>query len=74
MERFILGSIFGIVAIVFMLQNTEVVNVEVLAWTFSLPRALMYLILLLLGFVLGWLVTSIRAVRLRRKKSIIEIV
>ena len=69
MVRFILGIIFGIVALVFMLQNTEVVNVEFLAWTFSLPRAMMYLILLVLGFVLGWLVTSIRVIKLRRRKK-----
>ncbi|MFP4490410.1 MAG: lipopolysaccharide assembly protein LapA domain-containing protein [Spirochaetaceae bacterium] len=69
MLRFILGIVFGIVALVFMLQNTEVANVEFLPWTFSLPRAMMYFILLVVGFVLGWLVTSIRGMRQRRKKK-----
>lgn len=69
MVQFILGIVFGIVALVFMLQNTEVVNIAFLDWTFSLPRSLMYLILLVLGFVLGWLVTRIRIIRLRQKKK-----
>ena len=69
MMRFILGIIFGVVALVFMMQNTEVANVQFLAWTFSLPRAMMYLIVLVIGFVLGWLVTSVRVIKRGRRKK-----
>lgn len=40
--------------LVFALQNTETVKVHILLWTFSLSRALLILISLLVGFLLGW--------------------
>lgn len=69
MIRFVIGIIFGAVAIIFVVQNTEVADVQFLAWSFSMTRAMLYLILLFIGFALGWLVTSIRAIRRGRKKK-----
>jgi uncharacterized integral membrane protein len=42
--------------IVFVLQNTQTVEVRLLAWTVSMSRALMLLLTLLIGIIAGWLV------------------
>ena len=41
--------------VIFVLQNTEVVEVRLLAWTISMSRALMILATLLIGVVAGLL-------------------
>ncbi|MDH3466403.1 MAG: LapA family protein [Gammaproteobacteria bacterium] len=40
---------------VFVLQNTAVVELTLLIWTVSSPRALVVFSVLLVGVVLGWL-------------------
>lgn len=42
--------------VVFVIQNTQVVEVRLLAWTVSMSRALMVLVTLLIGIIAGWLV------------------
>jgi uncharacterized integral membrane protein len=59
MVRFILGVIFSILAIIFIVQNIQTVDVTFLAWTITMSRALMLLIILLIGFILGWAVAGI---------------
>jgi len=59
MAKFILGIIIGIVALIFIFQNMQTVDVTFLAWTITMSRALMLLIILLIGFILGWAVGGI---------------
>jgi uncharacterized integral membrane protein len=59
MVRFILGIIFGILAIIFIVQNIQTVDVTFLAWTITISRALMLIIILGIGFLLGWAVCGI---------------
>jgi len=59
MVRFILGIIFSILAVIFIVQNIQTVDVTFLAWTITMSRALMLLIILLIGFILGWAVGGI---------------
>ncbi len=42
----------------FILQNLAVVEIQFLFWSFSLPRAILLLIILAIGFLTGWLVKS----------------
>jgi uncharacterized integral membrane protein len=65
MVRFILGIVFGILAIIFVVQNIQTVDVTFLAWTITMSRALMLIIILGIGFLLGWAVCGIG--RRRRK-------
>jgi uncharacterized integral membrane protein len=69
MVRFILGIIFGIIAIIFIVQNIQTVDVTFLAWTLTMSRALMLLIILGIGFVLGWAVCGIGQRRRRLEKE-----
>ncbi|MCB5228059.1 LapA family protein [Alishewanella sp. 16-MA] len=43
--------------VIFVMQNTETVEISFLFWHFALSRIFMMLFLLLMGFVLGVLVT-----------------
>ena len=59
MFRFILGIIFGILALIFVFQNMEDISVTFLAWTITTSRAVILFILLAAGFIVGWAVGSL---------------
>lgn len=46
--------------LVFAVQNMVIVQVQFLTWSLSMPRSLLVMVLLLIGFVLGWIVSSFR--------------
>ncbi len=58
MLKFIVGIVFGALAIIFILQNVQMVEVTFLAWSISMSRSILFFIMLLIGFVLGWGVGS----------------
>ena len=49
--------------LIFVVQNTQVVEFRFLAWTISMSRALMLFGTLAIGFVAGWLLTLPRRQR-----------
>ncbi|MAE91425.1 MAG: hypothetical protein CMI67_17870 [Pelagibaca sp.] len=53
----------------FAIQNAEVVEINFLAWSFSIPRVLLVVALLAAGFVLGIIVSSISALKTRTSDS-----
>ena len=65
MIRFILGIAFGILALIFIFQNMQNIDVTFLAWTITTSRAVILLLILAAGFIVGLAVGSIG--RLRRK-------
>lgn len=46
--------------LIFAVQNMEIVQVKFLTWSVAMPRSLLVMVLLLIGFVLGWIVSSFR--------------
>jgi uncharacterized integral membrane protein len=54
------------VVMIFTLQNTEVLNVEFLLWSFSLRRAVLLFIVLLIGIVTGYVLAAFRRSRAHR--------
>jgi uncharacterized integral membrane protein len=50
--------------ILFVIQNTRIVEVQLLFWTVSMSRALMLLATLFIGLIAGWLLG-----RIKRKTS-----
>ena len=64
--RLIIGVILGILVVVFALQNTETVTYNFIAWSLTAPRAVVVLLVLLAGIIIGWVTTGIR--RMGRKK------
>ena len=45
----------AVLVVVFVLQNAEPVAVEFLAWTWTASRAIVLLVVFLLGAAVGWL-------------------
>ena len=41
--------------LIFVIQNTEAVDVEFLFWSFQTRRALLLFIVLAIGFAIGWI-------------------
>jgi putative membrane protein len=53
--KLILGIILAGMAAIFIIQNVTSVDLTFLFWTLSMSRALLMLLILSLGFILGWL-------------------
>jgi uncharacterized integral membrane protein len=64
--KVILIIVLCLLAIIFMLQNSQSVSVQMLLWAISIPRILLILILLLIGFVMGFVVHDMQA---RKRRS-----
>jgi uncharacterized integral membrane protein len=61
----IISLLLIIAVLTFSIQNIAAVEIQFLLWSFSIPRALLIMILLAVGFVIGMLFYSI-AFRRRR--------
>ena len=62
----IISLLLVIAVMIFAIQNLAAVEIQFLFWSFSVPRALMIVILMGVGFVIGLLVFSLL---FRRKRS-----
>ena len=60
----------GLIALVliFVVQNTQVVEFKFLVWTISISRALMLFGTLAIGVLAGWILKSPKAKRAKRTK------
>ena len=54
------------VVLLFTLQNTQIVEVQLLFWKLSMSRVLLILLLLVVGAILGWVAHSVYRNRVRR--------
>lgn len=70
--RFILGVIFGVLVIIFMIQNVETVDIKFLAWSATIPRAIMVLVVFVVGIFLGWAVKGIGNLKKRKRADVDE--
>lgn len=55
----IISLLLIIAVMIFAIQNLAAVEIQFLLWSFSVPRALMIVILMGIGFVIGLLVCSL---------------
>jgi len=70
--KFILGLIFGIVMVIFIFQNIDVVEINFLFWSISISRALMIFLVLFIGIILGAILRSVSLGRDKDNKKEIE--
>ena len=63
MIRNILFACLIAFVLIFVVQNTQVVEFKFLVWTISISRALMLFGTLAIGFIAGWLLTLPRGKR-----------
>ncbi len=57
--KFVTGIVFGILMVIFIFQNIDVVVINFLFWSLSISRALMIFLVFLMGIVLGTILRSI---------------
>ena len=62
----IISLLLIIAVLIFSIQNIAAVEIQFLLWSFSIPRALLIVILLGIGFIIGLLFYSIA---FRRKRN-----
>lgn len=62
----IVAALLGIVLLIFILQNSENADVEMLFWNFSLPLGVTILLSVIAGALVMALVGGVRIVQLRR--------
>jgi putative membrane protein len=55
----IISLLLIIAVLIFSIQNIASVEIQFLLWSFSIPRALLIVILLSIGFIIGMLFYSI---------------
>jgi len=53
--KLLLALALLVLVLIFILQNTAIVDINFLVWKFSLSRGLLVLIVLLVGVLVGWL-------------------
>ncbi len=58
--KLILAYAIGIIALIFVIQNLETVQVNFLLWTVQMPRAVMLLIVFLAGAATAWLIATLK--------------
>jgi len=61
--RLISALVLAVLIVVFTLQNTESTTVKLVAWSVTTSRALMLIIVLVIGMALGWILRSLRGRR-----------
>jgi len=62
-----LVAIFAMLALIFMVQNIEVMTVHFLFWQLSMSRAIFLFFILLIGFIIGWFLHSFVSYRQKKK-------
>ena len=70
--KFILGIIFGILVVIFIIQNTEVVEINFLFWIISISRALMVLFIFLIGIMIGAILKTVADKKKEKAKALAQ--
>ena len=66
MVKFIVGIIIGALVIVFVLMNAEIIDLRLYFWTVRISRALMLIIVLGTGMVIGYILNGVRISKSRK--------
>lgn len=54
--KLVAAIVLIVMVLIFVLQNVNVVELRFLFWTLTMSRALLFILLLVVGMVLGWLI------------------
>lgn len=62
------AAVLVFLALIFVVQNIEVVTMKFLFWELSMARAVLLIFSLLIGFIIGWILHSYMAYRKNKKE------
>ncbi|MDZ7723907.1 MAG: lipopolysaccharide assembly protein LapA domain-containing protein [candidate division KSB1 bacterium] len=68
--RAVVISVFAVLLLIVLLQNTQIVNVRLLFWTVSMSRIVLLLVVIVISFLLGYLTHFLLNKRKKKKNSI----
>lgn len=68
--KLILTLVLLLVLVIFTSQNYEVVKIRFLFWSFETSRALIIFSTLLIGIVIGWVISFIKKGESRKNKEL----
>lgn len=66
MVKFIVGIIIGILALIFVVMNSELIDLRLYFWTVTIPRSIMLIIVLGIGTVIGYVLNGLRISKNRK--------
>ena len=64
--KLIVGLILMCLLVIFIIQNSAVVEIQLFFWTIAMSRVLLMFIVLAIGILVGWLLNSY-SVHLKKK-------
>ena len=64
--RLAIGGVAAAGLLVFLIQNIETINVRFLFLDFSMPRAVLILVVFFVGAVIGWILSDVVRGRAKR--------
>ena len=65
--KLVVSLVVACLVVIFILQNTAVVNVHFLFWSLSMSRSLLIIVFVGIGILVGWLLHSYVAFRHKHK-------
>jgi uncharacterized integral membrane protein len=68
--KLVIVAILTFLFIILLLQNTEVVSLKLFFWEISMSRILFFPVLLLTGFIIGFVVAKLAGPEARDKESL----
>ena len=60
MVKFVVGMIIGVMALIFVLMNAELVDLRLYFWTVTVSRSMMLLLVLTTGIAIGYILNGVR--------------
>lgn len=63
--KFLLVLVLVGLAVIFVIQNVAIVEIQFLLWSFQMSRSLLIFLLLVIGVIIGWFLHAF----LRHKRS-----
>jgi len=61
-----------LVATLFLVQNTQVVNISVIFWTFSMSVSIVIVSMLIVGVIIGWFLKSYITYKNKKNSTVDE--
>lgn len=67
MIRLGVGVILGAIIVVFAVQNPEIVSFNFISWTVTVNKALLVIVVFIIGILFGWIIGTIGRSRRSRR-------
>ena len=58
-KKLVISLVLAGLAVLFIIQNVTVVDIQFLFWTLSMSRALLMFFILAIGIIVGWTLNSL---------------